>query len=56
MERKDCELAGDCLDGIIAIAERMNNEYTGVIKFLALTVSNLIYKDSEKEDKAEDDF
>ncbi|MBO5864037.1 MAG: hypothetical protein J6Q59_07200 [Paludibacteraceae bacterium] len=49
MEKKDCELAGDCLEGIIAIAERMSGEYTGIIKFLALTVSNLIYKDCKDE-------
>lgn len=51
MSEDDFETIGNCLTGIIAIAERQNNEYTDVIKMLALQADRILYEVKEKEDK-----
>jgi hypothetical protein len=45
------ETVGNCLTGIIAIAERQNNEYTDVIKMLALQADRILYEAQEKGGK-----
>ena len=51
MSEDDFETIGNCLTGIIAIAERQNNEYTDVIKMLALQVDQILYKAKEGAEK-----
>jgi hypothetical protein len=48
MSETDYETVGNCLTGIIAIAERQNNEYTDVIKMLALQADRILYEAQEK--------
>ena len=54
MSEKDFEEIENCLTGIIAIAERDNNEYTGVLKMLALQAEHILFKAQEtKKEKKE---
>lgn len=49
MSEKDFEEIENCLTGIIAIAERQNNEYTDVIKMLVLQADRILYEAKEKD-------